>query len=87
MEKIVFKRVGERGGEALYDLRIDGELVRQGLAIEEVVQRIAEGDEKRTDCHGQCEHWPRNDSSGRTPRACRTPEAGLGPRERREAQA
>ena len=41
MEKVVFKKSGVSAeGDALYDLWIGGELVREGLTMDEVVERI-----------------------------------------------
>lgn len=45
LEKVRFERAGERDGEAVYDLFIDGMPVERGLGIDEVVRRIAERDE------------------------------------------
>lgn len=60
LEKVQFKRAGERDGEAVYDLWIDGSPVERGLRIDEVVERIAE----------------RDGDPDRRPRGFRTPEAG-----------
>ena len=41
MEKVVFKKSGvSADGDALYDLYIGGKLVREGLTMDEVVERI-----------------------------------------------
>lgn len=42
MKKVRFDRMGMRGGEVLYALRIDGKLVRQGLTMEEVLRLITQ---------------------------------------------
>ena len=64
MRKVQFKRAGERDGEALFDLWIDNEPVRSGLAIDEVIRIISAHDDAEL---------PR-----RVPAAFRTPETGRG---------
>lgn len=75
LEKVQFKRAGDRAGEAVYDLWIDGRPAAQGLAIDEVIRIIAERD-GGTDCHASAAALARNDKADRTPAAFRTPEAG-----------
>ena len=75
LEKVQFKRAGDRGGEAVFELQIDGKTVAQGLTIDEVIRIIAERDGE-TDCHASAAALARNDKADRTPAAFRTPEAG-----------
>lgn len=49
MQKIVFKKAGQsEDGDALYNLWINGVLTREGLTIDEVVERIAGTDPDRS---------------------------------------
>lgn len=60
LERVRFERDGQRDGETVYSLWIDGRLIERGLGIDEVVRRIADRDEAAL---------PR-----RVPAAFRTPE-------------
>lgn len=46
MPEIEFTVSGERGGEKLYALRINGKLIEDGLTIDEVIRRINRNDEE-----------------------------------------
>lgn len=49
MQKIVFKKAGQsEDGDALYNLWIEGVLIRENLTIDEVVERIAGADPDRS---------------------------------------
>lgn len=48
MPDIEFKSTGVDGqGEKLYELRIGGKLIEEGLTIDEVIRRISRDDEAR----------------------------------------
>lgn len=48
MQKIIFRKAGQsEDGDALYNLWIDGALIRENLTIDEVVERIAGADPDR----------------------------------------
>lgn len=63
LERVRFERDGQRDGENVYSLWIDGRLIERGLGIDEVVRLIADRDEAEL---------PR-----RVPAAFRTPEDHL----------
>ena len=44
MPEIEFSVSGERGGEKLYALRVNGNLIEDGLTIDQVIRRIARED-------------------------------------------
>ena len=46
MPEIEFTVSGERGGEKLYALRINGKLIENDLTIDEVIRRINRNDEE-----------------------------------------